>query len=572
MEIFNEHWWSVSMDAPPLEKRGKLQDYELIWQFAPHQTSKGAPLPICKLVRLGPSMFLSTCKSELKVLEFDKSHASVHEVGVVRNCPNFTRGYAAAGITKGLLPCLPQGGFIAAGIASPHEANCTLQFFTFTCQKVFEVQIEGVKGIVSVAVTEAGHIVVGGLEGVALELAFEDCTHQSQLKAVMRGHEGEVQVFCGMHNAAHNAAIACGSAGSKLIADAKTDASLRIWISGTQVALIKDHDENVRCFSSCGCSNEVSGESFVTGSSDGSWVVRDASGQSMRRNYLPPNWNSERASILCVACINHNASPSQIVTGDDDKPGRMVLWDGSASIKQVILHPHEVIGIETFSHDINDPLISVSHSKNVVTSSVDLVSACKDGFLRVWSRTCPEKLQSVQVSQEAYKVAIALAQKNRAHIQRLQRDEGGVSTAHGGTISGIQYEHIISIALDDGNSGQPPIRIGFNQADFYKDIAGQVALRHDLDAENLSLLEKAIRGQQEQAAGPPRNLGLPGEKNDHPTKIIRRELKQICMRQVQKSGSGHTDLAKKLAKFNRGLRTRNRSCVSFVDHKSQHTP
>jgi WD40 repeat protein len=569
-----------AMDTPPQHKRGKISEFELVWQFAPHTTAAGHPKPVSKLVALGNRTFLSCASDELKVWDVAPTSTNVVERGALRGCKPFIRGYVAAAVRPGSIHFLPQGGFVAAGVASLHQANRTLLFATLSCEKVLEVEVDSVvSGIVSLSVAPSGNVIVGGLKGVAVELSFANAAdgHAGRVLATMPGHEGEVQVFGGLAGSV----VACGSAGSKLISDGRTDACLRLWRGGRLLGQVKDQDENVRCFCASAAVASTAAapgaDFFVTGSSDSSWVLRAGDGSGVQRNSLPLNWNDERASILAVTCIGGGASDTgvgsmQVITGDDDKPGRMAIWNGADGLQQVILHPHEVCGLAALMADSGggggSSGSSSSTSSSSSSSSSDVISACQDGFVRIWSRDTPAQAGAATAqARAAFQMAVAAANKARAHTREMARggggggSAGGASAGVGGVVDDVHYEHTMSIALDDsGESGQAPIRIGFNQAEYYKDVAARVATRHGPDAENVGLLEKAVRAQQEQAAGPPRNLGPPGEQ-ESAVKFEKRALQQVCCRQVQQSGTGHADLAKQLAKFNGGLRARQRGCA-----------
>ena len=545
----------------PQAKRGKLHDFELMAQFAPH-TLGGQPKPVTKVVFLpspgseASAVFLSCSVDCVRTWTLTADGSILEHVGALEGCKRFTRGYTAAAFGPSQVHGLPQGGAVVAGVASPHEPNQTLFFCNLNCQKVREVEVTGVSGIVSLAMSSSGTLLVGGLCGTAVELSFrQPGLKDGQTVSTMRGHEGEVQVF-GM---LPDGMVACGSAGSKLISDGKTNACLRIWRHGELLHRFQDHDEFVRCFASCNgvgpCPQTQQLQPvFITGSSDSSWVARQCSGEPCLRNSLPLNWNGERASILSVACIQ-SGTELQFVTGDDDKPGRMVVWDGRAGLLQTILHPNEVCGLVVHYGTSNQA--TAPSAKSSASHCPAILSVCKDGFIRVWSRAAPvaSRQEAIAEARAGFASAVLEAKKNRLRLQQLQAGGGDANAGASGTVNGVQYQHTMSIALDGSEPGTPPIRIGFNQVDFFKDVALDVAHRHGLDQENTLQLEKAVRAQQEQAAGPPRNLGPPGERERPPT-IAPRRFSRICCRTTQRSAGGHDELAKKFASLNKGLQSR----------------
>ena len=556
----------------PQPKRGKLQDYELVHQFAPHVLD-GHPRQVTKLVPLADGAFLSCSVDEVKVWELSEDGLVLSMRGALEHCKRFTRGYTAAAVSAGVVHCLPSGGAVVAGVASPHEPNQTIVFCDLSARKIMEVDVPGISGIVSLGVTSNGTVVIGGLHGLAQELSFRDsASREGRNLFNMPGHEGEVQVF----GALPNGLVACGSAGLKLVAEGKTDACLRLWCDGRRLQHVKDHDENVRCFASCGCGATTATAdtpAFVTGSSDSCWVVRTVTGQPILGNSVPLNWNNERASILSVACLS-TGSDLQFVTGDDDKPGRMVVWDGRGGIIQSIPHPHDVCGLAVHGGRTRgagggsgasaappDSAAPSCSEGRPARSGACLLSVCRDGFVRVWTRAPATASGDVQETRALFAAGVAEAVETRARLQRLQAANSSDSNAGvAGTVAGVHYQHTMSIALDGAEPGQPPIRIGFNQVDFYKDVAAQIASRHGLDHSNTSQLEKAIRAQQDQAAGPSRSLGPPGERERLPQVSVRC-YSRICCRVVQRSSGGFEELASKFGSLNQGLRARARSCA-----------
>lgn len=554
------------MDSPQA-KRGKLHDFELMAQFAPH-TLGGQPKQVTKVVPLpsagseARAVFLSCSVDCVRTWTLMAGGSSLEHIGALEGCKRFTRGYTAAAVGPSHVHGLPQGGAVVAGVASPHEPNQTLFFCNLNCEKVLEVEVTGVSGIVSLGMSTSGTVLVGGLCGTAVELSFrQPGPKNGQIVSTMPGHEGEVQVF-GM---LPDGMVACGSAGSKLISEGKTNACLRIWRRGELLHRFQDHDEFVRCFASCsddfGPPNQRAQQLqpvFITGSSDSSWVARQRSGEPCQRNSLPLNWNGERASILAVACVQ-SGTELQFVTGDDDKPGRMVVWDGRAGLLQTILHPHEVCGLVVHYGTTRNEAAAAAPPQSSASHYCcpAILSVCKDGFVRVWSRAAPvaSRQEAVAEARAVFASAVLEAKKNRLRLQQLQAGGGGGNAGASGTVNGVQYQHTMSIALDGSEPGTPPIRIGFNQVDFFKDVALSVAHQHGLDQENTLQLEKAVRAQQEQAAGPPRNLGPPGERERPPT-IVPRRFSRICCRTTQRSAGGHDELAKKFASLNKGLQSR----------------
>jgi len=538
------------MDIPH-SKRGKLHNYELVSQFAPHTRGDGQPKQLRKVVALPKRTFFSCSTDEVKLwrVGFGRSAEGVlqHEVlGTIAGLKRFTRGYTACSVPPSAVHCLPDGGVVFAGVGSLNEPSATIYFCDLKCQSVAEVEIEGVGHIVSLTVNSDGHVVVGGSNGIAAAHDFrETSSGKGNRTATMSGHEGEVHVFGGLPDGL----IACGSAGSKLVSEGVTDAALRLWRGQQLLRRIKDQDENVRCFAS-GNGTEVV---FLTGSSDSSWVARSRTGEPFLRNYVPLNWIHERANILSIACVGTGAG-SEFVTGDDDKPGRMIIWDHRASELQTVFHPHEVCDLVASE--------CCGNEKSSGSGSSDILSACRDGFVRVWSRhlfSDPADQASLRGIRELLTIAVQEAQKNRLQLQQLQAGGGPQNAVGGGDIDGIRFDHTVQILLDDA-PGTPTIPIRFNQGDFYKDVARDAAIRHGLnDGDKLSL-ETAIRAEQEKAAGPPRGLGPPGERVQE-TKVVQRQFSEICINTIQRSVGGEVELLRKLESLNNGLIARNRTCA-----------
>ena len=321
---------------------------------------------------------------------------------------------------------------------------------------------------------------------------------KNALLATLPGHENSTCVtglVPGKDQPSNILKIATGSAGmakNNQIEDHK----VRIWLVNIETGQVQctntvsdDHNGPIRDICSQG-ENRNQAELIFTCSNDGCVRMRSSdTGDSISVLTFLPQQSSHPPMLLSMApIIEDELSAMNIVSSAED--GHVVVWNcqGGGGEPQIILHPScvwRVVGLPMG----------------------DFATCCQDGTLRIFTkasdRMAPQAerdafTESVQESQtknrtgpSAEEVAklppwetsqqkrgtsegqVQLFSKNNTAIaaqwsmsSQTWVEVGQVmGSADGGTIDGVQYDHVLPIEVDQQGGGVAKLQIGYNNGE-----------------------------------------------------------------------------------------------------------
>jgi|AntRauTorckE5430_2_1112549.scaffolds.fasta_scaffold01742_4 phospholipase A-2-activating protein len=370
-------------------------------------------------------------------------------------------------------------------------------------------------------------------------------THECM--ATLPGHENTVSVQ-GLPPTGETARLATGSAGiaqNSVISEHKirlwevvlqSDKSVKVKLQQT---VSQDHQGPIRDLA-----YDPTSQMLLSCSNDGSVKVRDAMMGEAVTTLSCPGQQSQPPMLLSVDATRGG----KIVAASED--GNLIIWNVAASAEeaiQVIAHPNCVWKVL------------------VVEANGDLVTACHDGMIRVFT------MDEARIASDAERVAfeddvmkarskksagpskaeIAALPKWEMNSVHLGKSEGQVqvfnkngtaiaaqwsaasatwievgevtgSNENAGTINGVQYDHVFPIEIDVASGGVQSLQIGYNNGENPFAVAQKFMDDYMLDQGYLAQIADYIRNRVGEDAGPTLGMaagGAPASSGPTPMEI-----------------------------------------------------
>ena len=357
---------------------------------------------------------------------------------------------------------------------------------------------------------------------------------------------------------------ATGSAGvanGNIISEMK----IRLWdivMDGTSCtvtlrASVTDHMGPIR-----GLCVDPTTHTFASISNDGTIKIRDCtSGISiMSIQHATSDDSAIPPLVLSIASLGNG----NFITVTED--GCSYVWDTtdqSTPLKQRILHP--------------DTLWQVIPSS---TSTNDFVTACHDGYVRIFSKSYERKAPIEEEVKFSSQVEDAIAKKSASsrgggpsieeisklphwnnhqqlvgksegQVQLFQKQEGsntfaiaaqwssgtwievGQVVGGGGPkeeINGVPYDHVFPIEVDTATAGTSYLKIGYNNGDNPFVVAQNFIDQHQLDQNYLAQIADYIRQRVSEQGTTPTLTSLQQEKQQISTTTTTRTFQHFPMK------------------------------------------
>ncbi|KAK8799497.1 hypothetical protein WA158_006046 [Blastocystis sp. Blastoise] len=288
---------------------------------------------------------------------------------------------------------------------------------------------------------------------------------------------------------------------------------LRVWNTNHCTRIITQHNSSIRCLVPVGNTSIPVGNSqeglFISGSNDGSVKIWNKKCQCIMTAQAAPDDEMKYPFVLSCRCVyNRGNSKYFIVTGTDDN--RLCIWENDILV-QTIMHPSTVWSV-------------------LITNNNDIITACNDGIIRVFSCDKNRRADAVTLSdfEEAVKKGTrkggnALDPKTLPPYEKREQypgkregevfifRKGDIPYAYNWSMSshswievgevtgglegevgkdGRIYDKIMDISVEQG-TGEVVYQLGYNFTDNPYVIATQFVEEHGLDE---TYIEEIVQG------------------------------------------------------------------------------